>query len=163
MEWKPEDLAAFLNATAPSLTGGLLALAGVVLLFFLQQSAVRRSEQRDRLEAAAERLMETMSAARLAYTTKKPPTSADVQDMLVKSWRFAWLLKKRERPVADWAWEMLWTVLRETKGSSAERDAELIKMFATVMTRLNDWRVKSKKVSWFKKDLERLKLEAAGQ
>ncbi|WP_157157007.1 hypothetical protein [Diaminobutyricimonas sp. LJ205] len=161
MNWSdPGTLAAFINAVAPSLIGGLLALAGVIGLFLLQQRETRRAETRKRLEDAAERLMETLEAARVAYTAKKARSPADLSDMLAKSWRFAWLLEKKERPVADWAWGKLFESTRVSKGRSQfERERAAIDMFAAVMARLNDWRVGNIQVSWFVADLARMKAD----
>jgi hypothetical protein len=162
MEWSsPNVLAEFINAVAPSVIGGLIALAGVILLFFLQQRAQRRSEQRARLDAAANHLMETLEAARRAYTGKVTDPNL-LGDMYTKSWRFAWLLEKKERPIADWAWAVLFAAVNETaSGGRGRRISAMHNVFLEVMVKLHDWHTGVKKPSWFVEDLARRKAEAS--
>lgn len=146
----PQQLAEFVNAVAPSVTGGLLALAGVILLFILQQRAQRREARRTRLDLAALHMMET------AELLRKMKGSDDFNEMLVASWKFSWLLDKKDAPVARWAFELLLSQ-RDPKASKRDRDTQMGMALARVMSGLNDWRLGTKKPDWFHNELAKTK------
>jgi hypothetical protein len=154
----PEALAELINSVAPSVIGGAFSIAGVVGLFWLQQRAQRRAEiERKRLEAI-EHLLQTLDDARRAFRDGRLTNADQMSQMLVNSWRFAWLLDRRERPVADWAWAVLFATLTSTKKMTVQqRDHELAGVIPTVMMGLNDWRTGEKKVAWFAAEVDALR------
>lgn len=160
MEWfDPEASAEFFNAIAPNAIGGLIALSGVIGLFLLQQNAQRRQERRQRLDAAAEHLMATLNAARETFTGQQLDHQ-QMSDMLEHSWRFAWQLERKERPVADWAWAVLFREYDAVakKGQPARVNASH-SAFVQIMEGLHAWHTGEKKVTWFKKERDRIREE----
>ena len=157
----PGDIANFINATVPSLIGGAFSIAGVVVLFWLQQRSQRKAEKDSRRIEAVEHLMKTLDDARLTFRSGQ--RNADqLSLMYTNSWRFAWLLDKRERPVADWAWAVLHNALREAPSLSTkfDRDKELAGVIIQVMDGLNKWRTGERNVSWYAAEANKLKVSA---
>lgn len=153
----PGDIADFVNATVPSLIGGAFSIAGVVGLFWLQQRSQRKAERNARRIKAVEHLLKTLDDARLAF--RQGQRNADqLSLMYANSWRFAWLLDRHERPVADWAWAVLFSTLRETRElpSTFDRDRELAEVIVIVMEGLNKWRTGEQKVSWYAAEANKL-------
>jgi hypothetical protein len=147
----------FVNAIAPSVIGGALSIAGVIVLFWLQQRAQRQADRQARRVDAVEHLLNTLNDARLAFRDGKPKTADKISEMYANSWRFAWLLDKKERPVADWAFAILIKTLRDlTDLSKTQRDAALAGVVVTVMEGLNHWRTGSRKPGWFAVEHRRL-------
>ena len=153
----PGDIANFINATVPSLIGGAFSIAGVVVLFWLQQRSQRKAEKESRRIEAVEHLMKTLDDARLTFRSGQ--RNADqLSLMYTNSWRFAWLLDKDERPVADWAWAVLHAALREAPSlpTTFDRDKELAGVIIQVMDGLNKWRTGERKVSWYAAEANKL-------
>lgn len=157
----PVNLANFVNATVPSLIGGTFSIAGVVGLFWLQQRSQRKAEKEVRRTEAVEHLMKTLNDARLTF--RRGQRNADQLSLrYTNSWRFAWLLDRRERPVADWAWAVLNTALHETSGrpGTYDRDKDLADVIIRVMDGLNKWRTGEQKVSWYAAEAHKLEESA---
>ncbi|SDS45777.1 hypothetical protein [Microterricola viridarii] len=104
MSWiDPEAAAQFVKSVAPVVAGGLVALAGTITLFWLQQRAERRAREAQRVEAAFEKFMSFCAyvAQRLSIDEQRPKFSRwEVYDM---GWRFTWALPHRDRAVGEWA------------------------------------------------------------
>jgi hypothetical protein len=158
MNWSnPEDLAKFVNAVTPSVVGGAFSIAGVLVLFWLQQRAQRKADRVSRRIDAVEHLMETLENARQAFRGGVSIDADHMGRMLANSWRFAWLLEAKERPVADWAWAVLTeTIARTVSMDVGRRDHELATVTAAVMTGLNDWRTGARRMSWFADETKRI-------
>lgn len=102
--------------------------------------------------------MKTLDDARLTF--RRGQRNADqLSLMYTNSWRFAWLLDKNERPVADWAWAVLNTTLRVAPSlpSTFDRDKELAGVIVEVMDGLNKWRTGEQKISWYAAESNKLK------
>ena len=163
MEWSnPEDLAEFVNAVAPSVIGGAFSISGVLVLFWLQQRAQRKAERVTRRIEAVEHLMKTLDNARLTFRDGGLIDADRMGEMFANSWRFAWLLDAKERPVANWAWAVLNDAIASTVDvDRRRRDQELANVTVVVMTGLNHWRTGARKISWFADEAKRLKEKTA--
>lgn len=160
MDWSdPEITADFLNSITASLIGGLLALSGVIGLFWLQQNAQRKEQRRRRLDDAARRLLEMSESVRAS-----DPIDANWADkfhaMTIASWQFAWQLDRKDEPVVRWVMDTLLFDDPEREKPSNAHVAEKAKhstALVVAMTGLNDWRLGRKRAKWYSEDLYRRK------
>lgn len=163
-----EDSRAFIdivNGVAPSVTGGLIALMGAIVLFWLQQAAQRRVERSRRIDEAFDRFMEYCSY--LSQTLRRAPGTGTFNrwEVYERAWRFTWALEDRDKPVGEWAMRILvGSTLEVTKAhhTSTEYKEKLLwaeENMNLAVDVLNRWKCNKLRTKWFIEQLKKANLD----
>ncbi|MCJ1687766.1 hypothetical protein [Rathayibacter sp. VKM Ac-2927] len=156
----PSTAAELFNDIAPNLTSALIALAGVVVLFALQQRAQRKEAERERFDRAFASILEALRS--LHNTTQRLSDDVDVFEVGAEAWRFVWLLPAKDKPVGDWVFEKVFAAVPQPGSSEDEVRRAVSVAFPSILGELNEWRLGRRKAAWFAVDLQRLRAARLG-
>lgn len=149
------------NGIAPAITGGLVALAGTIVLFWMQQSAQRRNDRRRRTDEAFDRFMDYCGYLSAQLRTPHGELPFNRWEVFERGWRFTWTLSDKDQPVGTWAMQIL--IGSVTEVAKAERGSEDFKAkliwaeenMNLAVQYLSLWKRGRIKRSWFAKQLRK--------
>jgi hypothetical protein len=152
----PAAVSDFITTVAPSLTGGLIALAGAITLFWLQQRSQRRERDVQRVEEAFEKFMSFCAyVARTIANPRDQHEPFNRWEVYDHGWRFTWTLPKQDRAVGEWAMAVVVGSIEAI--GEAKRDPSKIREAEENMnlaiTFLDRWKQGSLKTAWFEEQL----------